>query len=130
MKNIKFLLGLLSVVVVMASCATTQGATYDDYANDPRAQQIGNRVYLQDPYYGNVVLERDPFTGRYYDVTYGPRYGTGFYNYPRGNYRVYRGYKNGGSVGRGSNVQIQPQAPSRQEVQQHRGQARTKILGH
>jgi len=131
MKNIKFLLGLLTIVMIMASCAATQGATNDDYLNDPRTQQVGNRVYLQDPYYGTVVLERDPVTGRYYDVTYGSRFGTGYYGgYPYGGYRgtYNRGaYNRGGYYRGGGSVQ---QTPSHQDVQQHRDEARKKILGN
>lgn len=129
MKNIKFLLGLLAVVMIMAGCATTQGVSDDEYLNNQRTQQIGNRVYLQDPYYGTVVLERDPFTGRYYDVTNGSRFGTGFSNgYPYGGgfYRSYpkRGYFRNGTV------RQQPQSPSRQDIQKDNGQARKKILGN
>jgi hypothetical protein len=127
MKNIKFLLGLLTIVLVMASCAATQGAMGDDYATDGRTQQVGNRLYVEDPYYGTVVLERDPVTGRYYDVTYGSRFGTGYYGaYPYGggfrNYRRGGGYYGGGTV-------IQ-QSPSRGEIQQHRDETRKKILGN
>jgi hypothetical protein len=127
MKNIKFLLGLLAVVVIASSCVTTQGATDDDYMNGQRTEQIGNRVYLQDPYYGTVVLERDPFTGRYYDVTYGPRYGAGYYRYPYGN-RVYRTAPRGGTVGGGKT--IQQQRPTQQQIQQNRSEARRKLLGN
>ena len=127
MKNIKFLLGLLTIVVIMASCASMQGATSDDYANDPRTQQIGNRLYLQDPYYGTVVLERDPYTGRYYDVTYGSRYGLGYYGgAPYGGY--YRGYR-GGRVYRGGTVQQKP-GPTQGEIRQNRDATRKKVLGN
>ena len=128
MKNIKFILGLLSVVVVMASCATMEGATDDDYANNRQSRQIGNRVYVDDPLYGTAVLERDPFTGRYYDVTYGSRYGTGYYGtYPNRRYRVYSGNIRGGNLGRGNIVK---QGPTVQQVQQNREKARKTILGH
>ena len=132
MKNIKFLLALFTIVVIAASCATTQGAMDDEYINDPRAQQVGNRVYLQDPYYGTVILERDPFTGRYYDVTYGTRYGSRYSGSPYGGNRVYRYNNRGGNYNRGGNIQIQPQqqTPSRKEVQQSNPQARRKILGN
>lgn len=131
MKNIKFLLGLLAVVMIMASCATTQGAMEDDGSlNDPRTQQIGNRLYLQDPYYGTVVLERDPYTGRYFDVTYGSRFGTGLYGAdPYGPYRgnINRGYYGGGR--RGVVVQQQQPAAPRQESQPSREEVRKRILG-
>ena len=137
MKNIKFLLGLFTVVIIMASCATTQSAMYDDMDN-PRTRQVGNRVYMQDPYYGTVVLERDPYTGRYYDVTYGSRFGTGFYGNPYGGF--YRGggaYRtapvirggNNRNYGGNGNV-VKPQAPSRQEIRQDREATRRRVLGN
>ena len=79
MKNVKFLLAILTAAVLMASCATTESASGEDYDDLERTRRIGNRVYVDDPYYGTVVLERDPFTGRYFDVTYG--YG-GFFRFP------------------------------------------------
>jgi hypothetical protein len=132
MKNIKFLLGLLTVVIVMAGCATTQGMMDDSDFDNPRTQQVGNRVYMQDPYYGTVVLERDPYTGRYYDVTYG-RYGSPRaygYRYPNGG--VPRGgyYNRGGNFGRGNGNVVRPQAPSRDQVQPNREEARRRILGN
>jgi hypothetical protein len=131
MKNIKFLLGLLTVVVIMASCATIGGATDDEYLENSTTQRVGNRVYVQDPYYGTVVLERDPYTGRYYDVTYGSRYGTGYYGgspyggYNRGNSRVYS--RGGGGAYRGGTIQ---QGPSREAIRQNRDEARKKVLGN
>lgn len=127
MKNIKFLVGLLTVVAIMTSCAATQG-TSDAYLNDPRTQQVGNRLYVEDPYRGTIVLERDPYSGRYYDVTYGSTFGTGLYGgYPYRTYptRVYRG----GGFYRGGTIQ-QQQGPSRQEVQQNREATRKKVLGN
>lgn len=129
MKNIKFLLGLLAVVMIMASCATTQSAMEDDGSmDDPRTQQIGNRLYLQDPINGTVVLERDPYTGRYYDVTYGSRFGTGFYG--GGPYGAYRGNINRGYYGgrRGVVVQQQPVTP-RQDDRPSREEVRKRVLG-
>ena len=128
MKNIKFLLGLLVVAVAMASCATTQNTPYDDELNtaNARTQQIGDRLYIQDPYQGTVILERDPFTGRYYDVTYGyNRLGSPYY-YRGYSSRPYSGYyRNHGYSGRS----IQ-QVPSHQEVQKNKEGARKSILGN
>jgi hypothetical protein len=127
MKNIKFVLGLLSAVFVLASCATMQPSMEDDMI-DPRTQQLGNRLYVQDPFYGTVVLERDPFTGRYYDVTFGSRLGQGYYNR-----MPYRGVQNRVITNRGSfdnrrNVIVQ-QPPRRQEAPQNREEVRRKVLG-
>jgi hypothetical protein len=125
MKNVKFLLALFTAAVLMASCATTESASGEDYDDLERSRRIGNRVYVDDPYYGTVVLERDPFTGRYYDVTYG--YG-GMYRSPyntfnRG-FRTYpRVYRNNG----GGTIQQKP-APRSAPV--NREAARKKILGN
>jgi hypothetical protein len=133
MKNIKFLLGLFAVVIIMASCATTQGAYEDDYDNtNTRTRQIGNRVYMEDPYRGTVVLERDPYTGRYYDVTYGSRFGS-IYNNPYGGYYrrtpVYqRSNTDRGNVGNG-NV-VRPQQESREQIRQDRNATRSRVLGN
>lgn len=128
MKSIQFLLGLLTIVLVTVGCAATQGATYDDYANAPGSQQMGNRLYVQDPYYGTVVLERDPVSGRYYDVTYGSRFGTGYYGaYPYGNYRSNRVYRRSGGSYNGGTIQ---QGPSREQLNQQREETRRKVLGN
>jgi hypothetical protein len=131
MKNIKFLLGLFAVVIIMASCVTTQSAMYDDM-DDPRTQQIGNRIYMQDPFYGTVVLERDPYTGRYYDVTFGQRFGTGYYGRPMAGFNRGGGVIQGGtnrSFGGSGNV-VKPQAPSRETIRQDREATRNRILGN
>src|SRR5215207_8259956 len=90
MKNVKFLLAIFTAAVVMASCATTQNTSDEDF-DESTTRRIGNRVYVDDPYYGTVVLERDPFTGRYYDVTMGNR---GSIYSPYNRYNTYnRGYR-------------------------------------
>ena len=139
MKSVKLFLSMLAVTVIMASCMTTQGASGDDYADMDNARRVGNRVYVDDPYYGTVVLERDPYSGRYYDVTngsFGARgrygYGVGPYNrgYRGGYYgnRVYR--NNNNSFGNNNRTIQRPSAPAKQEVQKTREAARGKILGN
>jgi hypothetical protein len=126
MKNIKLLLGLLSVVIVMASCAT-MGAAGNGSDDAYRSNRMGNRVYVDDPYHGTVVLERDPYTGRYYDVTYGSRYRGGYYGASPGRY--YRG--NRGSYGRVPVIQQpQQQRPSREELNRSKQETRNKVLGN
>ena len=136
MKNVKFLLAIFTAAVVMASCATTQNTSDEDF-DENTTRRIGNRVYVDDPYYGTVVLERDPFTGRYYDVTMGNR-GSIYspynrYNYSRGyrnnaNYYNYpRNYRNN-NISRGS-VDGRIEKPS-QDLQKTREEARKKILGN
>ena len=128
MKNIKILLGLLGVVIVMASCAT-MGAAGDGSNDTYRSQRMGNRVYVEDPFYGTAVLERDPYTGRYYDVTYGSRYGAGGYygTYPG---RYYRG--NRGTYGRAPVVIQKPQQqrPSRGQLNRSKQETRKRVLGN
>lgn len=124
MKSVKYLLGLFALLLVFASCSTTQRVADEEY--DPQTTQvIGNRIYVNDPYYGNVILERDPFTGRYYDVTYGARTFLG-YNYPYA--RFNRGY---GVYNRGYRTYSYPnqvqQVPH--VTPQNREQARERILG-
>lgn len=127
MKSVKFLLAMFATVLILASCATTQSVSDEDF-DDATTRRIGNRVYVEDPYYGTVVLERDPVTGRYYDVTYG--YRGNAYSYPynnsrNNNYRRYRGYNHSyGNYNSGS-----VQRPSTEQTQKTREEARKKILG-
>ena len=139
MKNIKFLIGFFAVVLLVG-CVPTRGTMMDDYDyDDPRARQMGNRVIMQDPLYGTVILERDPYTGRYFDVTPGSRFGNG-YGVPHGGY--YRGgggvYRNAPPVIRGGtnrnyggngNV-VKPQTPSREEIRADREATRRRVLGN
>src|SRR3954469_8426138 len=92
MKRSNFLLVAIALVLTITavSCTTLTG-TQDDYYNGQEARVYGNRVYVDDPYRGTVVLERDPYTGRYYEVN---PYGS----YGNRNYRVYN--SNGGYYGR------------------------------
>lgn len=131
MKNIKFSLILIAaaLVITASSCTTSQVAADE---NAPRGRQVGNRIYLDDPYAGTIVLERDPYTGRYYDVTYGQG---GLYGYnPYYNSRYNDPYYNRGMYG-GRRVVTQPrqQQPTEQqkrEYQQNREEARRKVLGN
>src|ERR671912_2928114 len=117
MKSLKFLLAIFTAAVLMVSCATTQNTSDEDF-DESTTRRIGNRVYVDDPYYGTVVLERDPFTGRYYDVTMGNRgsiyspynrYNT--YNRYNNNYRGYRStpprYRNNNNSGGSINGRIE-----------------------
>ena len=130
MKSLKFLLAIFTAAVLMASCATTQNASGEDYDDLDGTRRIGNRVYVDDPYYGTVVLERDPFTGRYYDVTYG----YGGYRSPYNN--MYRGYRTYPRVYRNSGGSIRSNGSSIQRPTEYtntpanREAARKKILGN
>ena len=138
MKSLKFLLAIFTTAVLMVSCATTQNTSDEDF-DESTTRRIGNRVYVDDPYYGTVVLERDPFTGRYYDVTMGNRgsiyspynrYNT--YNRYNNNYRGYRNttpryYRNNSNSGGSLNGSIEKPA---QDLQKTREEVRKKILGN
>ncbi len=94
MKNFNFfsisIIALLTVTAI--SCTTLQETTgeYDEY-NEGRTSR---RVYVDQSYYGSdqIILQRDPFTGRYYQVSphgyypstsqyYGRNYSNRNYNY-------------------------------------------------
>lgn len=148
MKRFSFLqvvvLALLTVTVV--SCSVPMGAA-DDYYEDTPARR---NSHYGDPYYGGVntiIVERDPYTGRYYQVSPGPYggvYSAPAYGYGRrpayGNGRVYnnRNYntnRNNGYYRAYPQTQKAPQRPvqqrpvQQQPTQQERQNARDAILG-
>ncbi len=133
MKSIKSVAAVIIIAVLVASCTTTQTAISDDYDDDVITQQSGNRLYVQDQFYGTVVLERDPYTGRYYDITNGYRGVASPYN----NLNTYRRYgnnnRNYGAYNRNYSNRnvgtIQMPAPQ-QPTQNTREEARKKILGN
>ena len=123
MKRFKFLSVVIALILVISAvgCATT---------GNPNEYPDRDRVYVEDPYRGTVVLERDPVTGRYYEVD---SYGGGYYrngNIYRGNRyygrtRVYndRNYHN-------QNTQQQPSQEQRRQYEQNRNDARGRVLGN
>ena len=140
MKRFNLLSAVIAVVLmVTAVSCTTMRETEDDYYYD-RAPRASNRVYVDDPYRGTVVLERDPYTGRYYEVgsyggyssTYGyrnDRYGTVYdrnyrrnrtYSNQNGNYNRNNTYNNNTSQGQTED----------QKKEQRREEARKKVLGN
>lgn len=154
MKRFSFLqvVVLAALLVTVASCGAPMYSEGDGYGDAP-AQ--GN-VYYGDPYYGGVntiVVERDPYTGRYYQVSPG-YYGGGvgvysapvnpYYNRRNNNNRYYnnnRNYNANRNYNSGNNGyyrtypqaqrQQQPQQTpvQRQQVQQQRNEAKDAILG-
>ncbi|RYY82492.1 MAG: hypothetical protein EOO15_22940 [Chitinophagaceae bacterium] len=84
---------LLAVLAV--GCAPLQQTTGDNdyYEPDPRVSSAPTRIYVEDPYRPGrqILVERDPLSGRYYPVssTYGT-YG-GVTNAPYGVYDPYYG---------------------------------------
>ena len=143
MKRFNFLLVAIALVltVTAVSCSTMAG-TQDDYYGQ-ETHVYGNRVYVDDPYRGTIVLERDPRTGRYYEVGNYDTYSNGYYGnrYSRGNrnygnsYPSYRrnssGYNNnnGSYNNRNSSNSNQNNDRSSEEYRKNRDEARSKILG-
>lgn len=138
MKNFNFLqvviAGLLLVTAV--SCTPTQYATYDEDDNYTTSRRpLANRIYVDDPYAGTVILERDPWTGRYYQVAPG-----GFYSPYRWNDRYFNNgwgspYNRNPNISRPRGGYQQPQrpqkpAPSPDQRQKEREEARKRILGN
>ena len=142
MKRFKFLqVALIAVLVVAAvSCGIPRSVSdeyYDDYPS-------GN-VYYGNPYGAPpVILQRDPFTGQYYQVTPYGAYAypsTPYYGYNRGyryrnnNHYGNRGGYNGGynnNDGRYNNNNNNRNNNSGQtdaQREQKREEARDKILG-
>ena len=141
MKRFNFLLVAIAIVLtVTAVSCTTMAGTQDDYYSGRDAQVYGNRVYVDDPYRGTVVLERDPRTGRYYEATspyydgyYGNRrvYGSRVYGNTYGR-SPYYGRSNGGYYrNNNSNTTTQNNNPKpTQEYKKDRDDARKKVLGN
>jgi len=143
MKRFNFLLVAIALVltVTAVSCTTMAGTQDEYYGQDSRV--YSNRVYVDDPYRGTVVLERDPRTGRYYEVgSYDP-YNSGYYGnrYSRG-YRTYGNsypsYRRNGSSyssnnssysNRNNSNSNQSNDRSSEQYKKNRDEARSKILG-
>lgn len=122
MKNFNFLsMGVMALLMVVAvGCTTMRGTSgeYDEYSED----RTSRRVYVDPSYYGSdqIIFQRDPFTGRYYQVNpYGYYSGRSSYyggNYSNRNYN-YRDNRN------------QPTQERRAESQKKVNEARKIILG-
>lgn len=119
-----FILFAAVVAFTAVGCTTSQMAADNNYPED---RQIGNRIYINDPYAGTIVLERDPYTGRYYDVTYGA--GSGYYGYSPYNSRYSNSYYYRNRYPRTRVTPQQPTQEEQQQYQQNREEARKKILG-
>ena len=138
MKNINLLSMVVALVLmVTAVSCTTMREIDDEYYDRP---QSANRIYVDDPYRGIVVLERDPYSGRYYEVNtynrysspYGSTYGrTGRYGSYNGR-RTYSGRNNNNYRNNNSGYQT-PQKPTQEQVKEReksRDEARKKVLGN
>ena len=137
MKRFNFIPAVIAIVLMItaASCTTMTG-TQDEYYERSQA----NRIYVEDPYRGTVVLERDPYTGRYYEVnSYGYnnrvyRSNNGYYgnsNYGRNNrYRSNNGYNPRSTSPRVNQNNQQPTEEQKRDQQIKRDEARKKVLGN
>ena len=123
MKKINFvhILTMLVLVVVLASCGLTQPGYGDDYSD----RTVRSRQVYADPYYSNAPsIVRDPYTGRYYEVTPVSPYGYDTYSSPYGTYGNSRYY--GRSSGRRYSNNYPRRSQSTQpQQQQSRGNSET-----
>ena len=130
MKNFSLLSAVIAVMltVTAVSCTTAQGGYDDEYYNT-YDRRTPNRVYVDDPYYGTVILERDPYSGRYYQVSpygYSYRNNTRYnkvYSRNRNNY-YYRNNQNTNT--RNNQGQTEQQ---KKDWEKQRNEARKKVLG-
>ncbi|MDQ6608713.1 MAG: hypothetical protein M3Y85_02710 [Bacteroidota bacterium] len=141
MKSAKSLLIVVAIALLMAGCTATRNTSSEYFDEDVRTQQIGNRLYVQDPYYGTVILEKNPYTGRYYDVTNGYRTLSTPY-YDELNTRDYRNtqryygnrsnsnYYNRSTSDYGNQTNGNGQRPSQEPSPKTRDEARKKVLGN
>ena len=137
MKRFNFLLVAVALVLTTTAVSCTTMAGTEDGYYDQGARVYPNRVYVEDPYRGTVVLQQDPRTGRYYEVTpyYDNYYGGGSGLYSRG-YRTYgnsypsrrvsSGYYNGSNTTNNN----QNNRRSSEEYRKDKDDARNKVLGN
>lgn len=144
MKRFNLLSMVVAVVLVVAAVSCTPMRESGDDYYEPSSRAASNRVYVEDPYRGVVVLERDPYTGRYYEVN---SYGSAYGNY-YGNGRYSDRYYGRNSSGYGSRTYdsrynrgtsqsprvTQPaQQPTQEQIKERektRDEARRKVLGN
>jgi hypothetical protein len=134
MKRFTFLSAVILILLMVAGAScTTLNSGYDDeyYTTNDRTP---NRIYVDDGYNGTIVLEKDPYTGRYYQVSpYG--YSSGYNNYNRYNRnysrnRVYSRNNNGYNYPSNTNTNQQPTEQQRKDWEKKRSEARSKVLGN
>ena len=112
------------LLVTAVSCTSTR----DIYQEDDgyrTSRHAPDRILVDDPYYGTIVMERDPFTGRYYQVG---SYGQSAYGYDRyRDSRYYRNYPRRQVIYQQGNDTRSEQSPQQKEAS--RQEARKKVLG-
>ena len=144
MKRFSFLQMAIALVLMVTavSCTTMQG-TEDEYYSTQSRRVAADRVYVNDPYRGTVVLERDPYTGRYYEVsspysTYNNRYDSRYdsrYDRRYGNSRTSSGSygRNNRNYSNNGSYQQTPQQPTQEQIkarEKDRQESRKKVLGN
>jgi hypothetical protein len=121
---------LLAVLMVVAvSCTTYRDASGDYYEDEPRY------MYQRTPYVGAgsvIIVERDPITGRYYQVSpYGYYSGSPYYNDSRYQdsryYNNNRYYNNRGYTNRTYQQPVTEQ--QRQQTRENMDAAKERVLG-
>ena len=121
---------LLSVVIaaLLLVTAVSCTSTRDIYQEDDgyrTSRQAPDRILVDDPYYGTIVMERDPYTGRYYQVG---SYGQSAYGYDRyRDSRYYRNYPRRQVIYQQGNESRPVQTPQQKEAS--RQEARKRVLG-
>jgi hypothetical protein len=136
MKRFNFLLAAIALVLtITAVSCTTMAGTQDDYYDTQNARVYGNRVYVDDPYRGTIVLERDARTGRYYEVgshdSYYNGYGTRYdRRYNRTYANPYYGRSNSGYYNRNTNNYNRNNQRPAEDDRKTRDEARKKVLGN
>ena len=124
-------LNLLSVVIagLLLVTAVSCTSTRDIYQEDDgyrTSRQAPDRILVDDPYYGTIVMERDPFTGRYYQIgTYGQS-GYGYDRYRDARYS--RNYPRRQVIYQQGTETKPSQTPQQREAS--RQEARKKVLGN
>ncbi|MGZ5287043.1 MAG: hypothetical protein ACXWB9_07660 [Flavisolibacter sp.] len=115
------------LMVVAVGCTTLSESQDDRYART----QGTDRIYVDDPYRGLVILERDPYSGRYYEINSRSIYNNGYYRGGRYADPYGRRYNNNNRNYRGGTVtQPRPTEQQREETQKNRNEARNKVLGN
>ena len=127
MKNHRFLQMVVILILMVAAVSCTairEGSGYGDDQYEGRS----SRYYGNRDIYGNnvIIVERDPYTGRYYEVSPYSSYGSRMYPYRNYNYGYGRNYNYPyyNNTPRQSQPQIQ-QPDNRAKM----NEARDKVLG-
>jgi hypothetical protein len=137
MKRFNFLsVAIAIVLMITAVSCTTMAGSQDDYYNGQEVRTYSNRIYVDDPYRGTVVLERDPRTGRYYEASpyssgyYGNRYSSRAYD-PYYGSSTY-GRRSGGYYRNNNNSSTNTQNNQRktEDDRKTRDEARKRVLGN